>query len=79
MRWVYSKQGTIVLSVVPLLIGIAALYEFFHAGGAIFIVTGVVILALVIYEWIRLYRHGPRRPEWVPGDEPQPGSIDKPS
>lgn len=79
MRWVYSKQGTIVLSVVPLLIGIAALYGFFRWGGAIFMVTGVVILALVIYEWVRLYRRGPRRPAWVRSDEPQRGSIDKPS
>lgn len=82
MRWVYSKQGTIVLSVVPLLIGVAALWEFFHAGGAIFVVTGVIILALVIFEWVRLYRHRddpdwPRRPAWASRDEPQAGSTDK--
>jgi fatty acid desaturase len=75
MRWVYSKQGTIVLSVMPLLIGIAALYGFWRWGGAIIIVTGVVILGLVIFEWIRLYRHRddpdwPRRPAWVARDKP---------
>jgi hypothetical protein len=83
IRWVYTKQGTTVLSVVPLLMGIIALYEFIDAGGAIFIVTGVIILALVIREWVRLYRHRddpdwPRRPPWVPRDSPAPGSVDKP-
>lgn len=82
MRWVYTKQGTIVLSVLPLLLGIAAIYEFCRAGGAIFIVTGIIILALVIREWIRLYRHRdepdwPRRPTWVPRDESERRSGDK--
>lgn len=82
MRWVYSKQGTIILSVVPLLIGIAALWEFLHGGGTIFIVTGVVILGLVAFEWVRLYRHRddpnwPRRPAWVRRDEPHKGNLDK--
>lgn len=80
MRWVYSKQGTIILSVVPLLIGLAALWEFWRGGGAIFIVTGVAILALVIFEWVRLYQHRsdpnwPRQPVWVRRDKPQ--SLDK--
>ncbi|WP_136244046.1 hypothetical protein [Mycobacterium intracellulare] len=70
MRWVYSKQGTIVLSVVPLLIGIAALYGFWRWGGAIYLVTGVVILGLTIYEWVRLYRCGLRRPAWMRSEEP---------
>ncbi|BBY11018.1 hypothetical protein [Mycobacterium marseillense] len=79
LRWVYSTQGTIILSVVPLLIGIAALYGFFRWGGAIFLITGLGLLALTIYELVRLHRRGPRRPAWVPSDEPQPGSVDKPS
>jgi hypothetical protein len=74
IRWVYTKQGTLVLSIVPLIIGLIAVYEFWRAGGVIFIVTGVIILALVIREWVRLYRNRaepdyPPRPRWVPRDE----------
>lgn len=68
--WIYTKRGTIVLSVVPLLIGILAIAEYVHAGGPIFLATGFVILALVIREWVRLYRHRndadwPPKPKWV--------------
>lgn len=57
LRWVYTERGTIVLSVVPFLLGIAAIYEFYYAGGAIFLVTGIIILVLVIRECVRVYRH----------------------
>lgn len=82
LRWVYSKQGTTILSVVPLLIGIVALYGFWRWGDAIFIVTCAGLLTLTINEWVRLYRHRddpdwPRRPAWVHHDEPQPGSMDE--
>jgi 4-hydroxybenzoate polyprenyltransferase len=80
IRWVYTKQGTIVLGVPVLLLGVVAVYEFWRAGGAIFIVTGVIILALVIREWVRLYQHRadpdwPPKPKWVARSEPQSGTT----
>lgn len=82
LRWPYTKQGTIILGCVVLLMCAAGVYEFVSAGGAIFLVCAVVLFALVTVEWVRLYRHRddpdwPRRPSWVPRDEPWPGSADK--
>ncbi|MDI3315920.1 MAG: hypothetical protein QJR12_17070 [Mycobacterium sp.] len=83
LRWPYTRRGTIVLGSVALLIAIVALYEFINAGGAIFIIGAVFIFTMVIVEWVKLYRHRgdpdwPRRPPWVPSDEPQPGNAGKP-
>lgn len=76
IRWVYTKQGTIVLGVIVLLMGIVAVYEFWRAGGAIFIIGAIFLFGLVIREWVRLYRHRadpnwPPKPKWVARNERQ--------
>jgi hypothetical protein len=70
IRWPYTKRGTIVLGCVVLLLCAVGVYEFVSAGGAIFIVCSAILFALVLREWVRLYRHRadpdwPPRPRWV--------------
>jgi hypothetical protein len=82
LRWPYTKHGTIVLGCVVLLLGALGVYEFVNAGGAIFIVCSAILFALVIREWVRLYRHRndpdwPRRPAWVNRNVPQRSSVGK--
>jgi hypothetical protein len=76
LRWPYTKQGTIVLGVVVLLMGVVGVYGFMRWGDVIDLVCGIVIIALVTREWVKLYRHRddpnwPPKPKFVTRHEPQ--------